>query len=257
MSKTKAKDTNNIQDYWESLGKSACPDDVVRDMSIKAIINNFDDGTDLVLDLGCGNGFCTFKFAEKNVSQITGADYSKKSVEQAKQAKSFYDSSIIEKINFAEEDALNLSFDDHSFDTVITIRCLINVGESENQISAMKEIYRILKPGGKYLMCENFTSGLSNLNKVRQSINLDKIEQRWHNNYIDEKIFFKEAKKFFELENEIDFASSYYLLTRVIKAWTSKENGEEPSYNDDFNVMASKIPSVGCFSPMKLFVLRK
>ncbi len=256
MTKNINTDTDNIQDYWESLGKSACPDDVVRDMSIEAILDNIDD-TNLVLDLGCGNGFCTFQFAKKKIGQIIGADYSKKSIEQANKAIKLYDKSYDQKISFAQEDALNLSFDDHSFDIVITIRCLINVGESSNQITAMKEIYRVLKPGGKYLMCENTTKGLFNLNTIRKSIGLDDIGLRWHNNYINEEYFFEEAKKYFEVENIINFASSYYLLTRAIKAWSSKQNGEEPKYNDEFNLMASKIPSIGNFSPMKLFILRK
>ncbi len=67
----------------------------------------------------------------------------------------------------------------------------------------------------------------------------------------------EEATKYFDLEVEDCFASTYYLLTRVIKAWSSKQSNQEPKYNDPFNTMASKIPSMGNFSPMKLIVLRK
>ena len=98
MTKNINTDTDNIQDYWESLGKSACPDDVVRDMSIEAILDNIDD-TNLVLDLGCGNGFCTFQFAKKKIGQIIGADYSKKSIEQANKAIKLYDKSYDQKID--------------------------------------------------------------------------------------------------------------------------------------------------------------
>ena len=53
---------NSIQEYWESVGKSACPDDIIRDMSIDQIVQQLPKGSS-VLDLGCGNGYCTFKFA--------------------------------------------------------------------------------------------------------------------------------------------------------------------------------------------------
>ena len=70
------------QSFWESLGKSACPDDIARDLSIKAIMKRIPENAHL-LDLGCGNGFCTFKFVESKAKSIIGLDYSSKSIENA------------------------------------------------------------------------------------------------------------------------------------------------------------------------------
>ena len=77
---------------------------------------------------------------------------------------------VFKKISFTQEDALNISFDDHTFDIIISIRCLINVGDFSNQLKALREIFRILKPGGRYLMCENTTQGLNNLNDLRKKL---------------------------------------------------------------------------------------
>ena len=123
-------------------------------MSIDQIVQRLPKGSS-VLDLGCGNGYCTFKFAETNIKSIIGADYSQTSVDQAINISSLHQDSIKEKIDFKQGDALDLNFPDSIFDVVITIRCLINVGDNENQLKALKEIHRVLKPGGVYLMCED------------------------------------------------------------------------------------------------------
>jgi ubiquinone/menaquinone biosynthesis C-methylase UbiE len=131
------------------------------------------------------------------------------------------------------------------------------VGNIDNQQKALSEIHRILKPGGVYLMCENFLTGLESINDARGRVGLDKIQTRWHNNYIDDKLFKTYIKTKFELIEEDHFASTYYLLTRVVKAWICKGNGEEPEYDDDFNKMSSKLSAVGKFSPMRLYLLKK
>ena len=247
---------NSIQEYWESVGKSACPDDIIRDMSIDQIVQQLPKGSS-VLDLGCGNGYCTFKFAETNIKSIIGADYSQTSVDQAINISSLHQDSIKEKIDFKQGDALDLNFPDSIFDVVITIRCLINVGDNENQLKALKEIYRVLKPGGVYLMCENTISGLQNINQARDLAGLNEIKTRWHNNYIDENIFFPRSNKLFNIIEENHFASTYYLVSRVVNAWIHSKNNSEPKYEDEINKMASKLPAEGEFSPMRLYVLKK
>jgi len=247
---------DRIQQYWESVGKSACPDDVVRDMSIDEIVQRLPKESS-VLDLGCGNGYCTFKFAETHIKSIIGADYSQTSVDQAINISSLYQDSTKEKIDFKQNDALDLSFSDSTFDAVITIRCLINVGDNENQLKALKEIHRVLKPGGIYLMCENTTSGLHNINQARALSGLSEIKTRWHNNYIDENLFFPVSNKLFNTIEESHFASTYYLVSRVVNAWICSENNSEPKYEDEINKMASKLPTAGEFSPMRLYVLKK
>ena len=250
------EDTNSIQQYWESIGKSACPDDIVRDMSIDQIVQRLPEQS-TVLDLGCGNGYCTFKFAETNIKSIIGADYSQSSVDQAIKISSLYQDGIKEKISFEQGDALDLNFPDSSFDVVITIRCLINVGENKNQLKALKEIHRVLKPGGIYLMCENTISGLNNINQARVLAGLSEIKTRWHNNYIDEIFLSPQLNKLFNTIEENHFASTYYLVSRVVNAWIHNQDNSEPSYDDEINIMASKLPSTGEFSPMRLFVLNK
>jgi len=142
---------------------------------------------------------------------------------------------------------------------VIKIRYLINLDNKKKQISALKEIYKTLKKGGTYLMCENFNENLENLNKLRKKFNLDKIKTRWHNKYLSNKEIkdYATKKLKFKILEERNFASSYYFLTRVVKPYLFKINDKKLQYNDSFNTLASKFDSFGEFSPMKLIILKK
>ena len=47
--------------FWQRIGKSACPDEIVRDLSIKEIKKSLKKNANII-DIGCGDGCCTFKF---------------------------------------------------------------------------------------------------------------------------------------------------------------------------------------------------
>ena len=63
--------------------------------------------------------------------------------------------------------------------------------------------------------------------------------------------------KLFNIIEENHFASTYYLVSRVVNAWIHSKNNSEPKYEDEINKMASKLPAEGEFSPMRLYVLKK
>ena len=201
--------------FWQSIGKSACPDEVVRDLSIKEI-KKFIKKNSNVIDIGCGDGFCTFKFLDRKIKLIKGIDFSATSIKNAKKNKDIL--GLKKKISFEIGDVLNLSKYQNSFEHVITIRCLINLDNKKKQISALKEIYKTLKKGGTYLMCENFNENLENLNKLRKKFNLDKIKTRWHNKYLSNKEIkdYATKKLKFKILEERNFASSYYFLTELL-----------------------------------------
>ena len=247
---------NEKKKFWQRIGKSACPDDVVRDMSINEI-KKFIKKNSNVLDIGCGDGFCTFKLLDKKVKSIKGIDFSSSSIKNATKNKEIL--GLRKKISFEVGDVTELSKYYNSYENVITIRCLINLGSQKKQFSALSEIYKTLKKNGTYIMCENFNDNLINLNKIRSKLGLEKIKTRWHNKYLynnDIKNFVTKKLKF-KIINESNFASSYYFLTRVTKPFLFKQQGKELKYNDDFNQLSSKFESIGEFSPMKLVILKK
>lgn len=90
-----------------------------------------------VLELGCGTGYYT-KELEKTGANITAIDISPDLLNAAR-------SSIIsDNVTFQIDNAYDMSFEDGVFDTVVGISVLHHLDMER----ALKEIYRVLKPGG-------------------------------------------------------------------------------------------------------------
>ena len=96
-----------------------------------------------ILDLGCGNGRLFELFKERNVDYY-GVDFSEKMVEIAK--------CRYPKTKFQVADALNLPFSDNFFDEAISIAVFHHIPSVEFRLEFLKEIKRVLKPGGKVIL---------------------------------------------------------------------------------------------------------
>ncbi len=112
-----------------------------------------------VLEVGCGIGIDLVKFAEGK-AEVTGIDLAEKSIELAKQNFSFAE---VEG-DFLRMNGEDMEFDDNSFDAVYAhgvIQYTANAGKM------MKEIHRVLKPGGEaIMMVYNRISWLNFLSKI-------------------------------------------------------------------------------------------
>lgn len=257
---------NEIKKYWDSQAEkyqdkisATNPDSLSKDLEVENIIKYISNGM-RIADIGCGNGYSTFYYAKNRDIKIEGIDYSKKMISVANESLNtlkLHSSSI----NFNVGDILNLNtIQNETFDLVITDRCLINLTSMEQQISAINEVSRILKPNGLYLMCENSKKSLKNLNELRKAVGLYEIKERWHNLYLEEDSILSSIKNLFELVEINKFASLYYVASRIINGKIAQNNNEEPRYNSEINKVAREISSTGDFgdfSPLKLFVLKK
>ena len=106
-----------------------------------------------ILDVGTGNGnfIKIISSLYGDFSEIIGIDLLDVSVEGCK--KSFED----DRINFFKMDALNMDFEDDLFDMV----CLSNsLHHLEDINSTLKEMERVLKPGGALVFCEMMSNNL-------------------------------------------------------------------------------------------------
>ena len=99
-----------------------------------------------ILEIGFGTGkFFNKLFSKANGLQVNGIDYSEEMVESAKK---FNQSAIsLCKLNIKLGNSNNIGFEDNSFDKVFCNN-VIYFWKKPNR--HLKEIYRVLKPGGKF-----------------------------------------------------------------------------------------------------------
>ncbi|SFD15560.1 bifunctional demethylmenaquinone methyltransferase/2-methoxy-6-polyprenyl-1,4-benzoquinol methylase UbiE [Algibacter pectinivorans] len=104
---------------------------------------------DSILDIATGTGDLAINLAETNASRIVGFDISSGMLEIGKQkvTKKGLDS----KIEMVLGDSENMPFDDNSFDAITVAFGVRNFETLEN---GLKEIYRVLKPNGTFVILE-------------------------------------------------------------------------------------------------------
>jgi len=98
-----------------------------------------------LLDLGCGPGLYAERF--RNVGYtVTGVDFSKRSIDYAKQQTRQNESKIV----YHYQDYLTLAYTEQ-FDVVTLIYCDYAALSSTDRLALLKMIYKALKPGGKVI----------------------------------------------------------------------------------------------------------
>lgn len=156
----KDKTTEIDQDKITEIGNPAKPQGNEGKMMLNRMNNEHYDLTtwalsffdfnesDLILDIGCGGGRTLNRMAEYiRTGHLTGVDYSATSVEMSKEM----NSSLIKigKLDVISASVESLPFCDDSFDKIITVESFYFwPNPSEN----LREVFRVLKPGGKFLL---------------------------------------------------------------------------------------------------------
>ncbi|WP_379134052.1 class I SAM-dependent methyltransferase [Paenibacillus sp. sgz500958] len=99
-----------------------------------------------VLDLGCGPGLYTNRLAKLGFNNVTGVDFSSRSIEYAKKQAS----ELNLHVDYVCQDYLTLDFN-NCFDVVLLIYCDFGVFNENERNSLLYKIYSNLKPGGKFV----------------------------------------------------------------------------------------------------------
>jgi SAM-dependent methyltransferase len=115
-----------------------------------------------VIDLGCGEGRDSLYLSSLGID-IVGVDISHSALNKARELARMDNI----KAKFVETNVLYLNdIPDNYFDTAINMGCLHMIVNEEERISHLKNVYRILKPGGIFIIdhCqENWGKGFFSL----------------------------------------------------------------------------------------------
>lgn len=220
----------------------------LRELEISFIARNLIRGK--VLDIGCGNGYTILSLAKKLEANFDGVDFSTNLIQGARKLSEQFAKDLRCFPDFQVSDVRRLPFADNSYDCVISERCLLNLPTKEDQYQTLREVHRVLKIGGVYVMVEGTEDGLSRLNDVRQRVGLEPIPSVSPDNVSSLKFHEDEINQFlkqlFEVET-IHYFGTYFLISRVVHPLLTypKSPRFDARINDIARKVAEVVPDVG------------
>jgi SAM-dependent methyltransferase len=132
--------------YGSKIGKLR-----LRDLVLDAISWR---GDERVLDVGCGHGLMLIGAAKRLTSgRATGIDIRQTQDQAGNSAASTLENArgegVEPRIELRDADARKIPFDDGTFDVVLSSWALHNIYDAAGRETALREIVRVLKPGGR------------------------------------------------------------------------------------------------------------
>jgi ubiquinone/menaquinone biosynthesis C-methylase UbiE len=140
-------------------------------------------GGESVLDVGCGTGTLTSMIAEKmnGRGRISGVDLASRMIEVAER-KACKEG---RRVEFKVANSLVLPFDDDIFDVVVTSLIYHQMLSLEERARTVGEIWRVLRPDGRYIAAEFTKFTIGNLPATHDSLmrgiglfSLDLLEEK-------------------------------------------------------------------------------
>jgi len=233
MEKIRRYYDERVSQYGTS-GKATLLDDNMRLLETETV-TSWLSPNDKVLDVFCGNGVSTIEFA-KHCKSIVGLDFSDKMIKSAhkllKTNKSLSKNTSFEKGNIL--DVLEI-FPPGGFNTVISVRGLINLPSWKLQQKVLVAIHKMLAKGGKFIFLEGSKDGLQKINELRKSFSLPLLEEPWYDNHFDTAKLLKFMSKYFDILDSRNL-NIYFLISRIFYPFAVFP--EKPAFDHLCNTVA-------------------
>lgn len=255
-----------IRAYWQQQAKAhgqspaaSWTDEPMIELEIRNISGYLADG-DRVLDAGCANGYSTVQYAATHALHILGIDYIPEMITEARRRLEGMQRKLHGEVQFEIGDITAINKDDRTYDKVVVTRVIINLENRETQVQGLQECARVLKTGGTLLLSEATLQGWERLNRFRNEWGLPDIPMPPFNLYLDQDKMVEAVSSVLRLEQIVDFASTYYVGTRVLKPLVIQATGSQNDVADpnmEWNRWFSQLPPAGDYGTQKLFVFQK
>jgi ubiquinone/menaquinone biosynthesis C-methylase UbiE len=213
-----------------------------------------------ILDIGCGNGYTLISLARTMEGNLVGLDFSPNMIDGARTLTERFKADVLTRPVFETADVRRLPYPDGSFDTVISERLIFNLPSRADQEATIREVRRVLRPGGRYLMVEGNEDGLRRLNTVREHVGLEPIptadSESFSSLKLEEGALAAWLEPLFEIA-DVRFFGTYYLISRVVHPLLV--HPDQPRFDAPINAIARKvaevIPDVGRLGHVTGYVL--
>lgn len=262
-------DRKRIDEYWEHPDTVSLLDKNLRALETGFVLEHLSTDDELA-DFGCGDGESTVHYAAK-VKSVLALEHS--NTLRAKAAQRFAEAGL-ENVTLVAGDALDLGGYEGTFSVAVTQRVVINFMTWQEQQRVIENVWKSLRPGGRYLLIENTFEGFDALNAARRDVDLPDIPiHDWHNHFLHLEKFLEFIDDKFVVERTRTF-NLYYLLTRVfMNMFASFEGFGAAAVRDDIFEVADaaarrlhetmgdrvriELPQGESFGPIQGFVLRR
>lgn len=148
-------------DYWGRF--SGTYDDALESMIGKEVRKNLarilsgEHDLGSVVEFGCGTGYFTRAIAE-NARHVTATDLSKRMIEAA-----WSNLRGLDNVAFQVQDSESASMPSDEYDAALMANMLHTL---DDPVKALKECYRVLKPGGTLLIINYTEEGMSRVERT-------------------------------------------------------------------------------------------
>lgn len=239
---------------------SSMPDETVRQKETEAITTLVSDyakqagGKELAFaDIGCGNAFTVRMLRTSITAPISYQAFEPNDMMRAQAEKQV---AGLNGVKVANGDIREPGFaPDNAYDILLSQRVLINILDLDHQRKAVRNLVRIVKPGGLLIFLEAFQPGLDYLNDARAEQGIEPLSPAYHNLYLPGDFFdLPDLKPYAGDTIGEHFLSTHYFVSRVLHpAWLDLQKKEFVRNSHFVRFFSSALaPGVGTYAPLRL-----